>query len=240
MQRALFIMAKAPVPGEVKTRLCPPLTPAMAAKFYRCFLLDIFATAQRLKEVEELSPLDLFVAYHPAGAEKTFRAITPKGFQLFPQEGEGLSARLINSFGRLFARGYSTVAVLSSDSPTLPPQELATGLLRLEKNQEKFSLTIMPCRDGGYCFLAMKQFHPEIFEDIDWSTEKVFSQTTHRADQLGISWFSLPPWYDLDTAEDFKYLKELLKNKAAAERPGPAGRHTLEFFKAHLQGYVKD
>lgn len=234
MKRALFIMAKEPVPGKVKTRLCPPLTPAMAAEFYRCFLLDVFASAQSLREIEALNPLDLFVAYYPPAAEKTFRALTPKTFQFFPQVGEDLSARLINGFDRLFAQGYSTVAVLSSDSPTLPPQEVASGLLLLEK-EESLSLVIKPCRDGGYCFLAMKQFHPEIFEDIDWSTEQVFWQTAAQADRLGLRWCRLAPWYDLDTVEDFLYLEEILKYEQSKRIPWLAGRRTLEFFYTYLR-----
>lgn len=235
MKRALFIMAKEPVPGEVKTRLCPPLTPTEAADFYRCFLLDALAAAQSLAEQEELRPLDLFVAYHPKEAEDFFRALAPPVFRLFPQEGEGLSARLINGFGRLFAQGYSTVAALSSDSPTLNPQKLVEGFLLLEEDPPRYALSIKPCVDGGYCFLAMNQFHPRIFEGIEWSSEQVFAQTKQKAAGLGLAWFKMQTWYDIDTVEDFIYLEEILKYEQKNQLPWPAGRRTLEFFNNYLR-----
>lgn len=226
-------MAKEPVAGKVKTRLCPPLTHHQAAEFYRCFLLDVFATARELQATKELKPLDVFVAYHPPEAENTFRSFIPPGFQLFPQEGTDLSERLINGFSRLFSQGYTTVAVLGGDSPTLPPQDLVAGFLALENKKENFSLAIKPSLDGGYCFLVMKQFYPEVFRDIDWSTEYVGKQTIERAKASGIKWLSLPPGYDIDTAKDFNFLHELLARQKAGESL-TAGRRTLEFFRTHL------
>lgn len=226
-------MAKEPVPGQVKTRLCPPLTHRQAAEFYCCFLRDVFDTAQKLQAAEELKPLDVFVAYHPPEAENTFRTLVPAGFQLFPQAGADLSARLINGFSRLFRQGYATVAVLGGDSPTLPPRDLTAGFLALENKEENFSLAIKPSLDGGYCFLALKQFYPEIFRDIDWSTEHVGEQTLERAKESGIKWLRLAPWYDIDTVEDFKFLQELLAWQKRGEIL-EAGRYTLEFFKTHL------
>lgn len=239
MRRALFIMAKEPVPGKVKTRLCPPLTYLQAAEFYRCFLSDVFACAQKLKQEETLDPLDLFVAYHPPESEETFRAWAPESFQFFPQEGAGLSERLINGFSRLFSEGYTTVAVLGSDSPTLPAADLTAGFLCLEKKEENLSLVIKPCRDGGYCFLAMKEFYPQVFTGIDWSTARVLKQTLQKAKALGIKSRCLSPWYDIDTVNDFEFLREPAKAGEDVEGLWSAGKNTLEFYKTHLQPYVE-
>ena len=91
---AVAIMAKAPRAGEVKTRLCPPLSVTDAAELYRRFLLD------KIEQVRSLRTASLAIAYTPAEARVFFEEVAP-GFVLVPQRGADLGDRLANSLGDL-------------------------------------------------------------------------------------------------------------------------------------------
>ncbi len=110
----LVIVAKAPVPGEVKTRLVPHFSPVEAADLFRCFLQD------RIKEMGKLKGIDLAIAFTPAAARETFARITRNGFKLFAQKGEDLGQRLNSVFIEKLARGYDAVSIIDSDTPDLP------------------------------------------------------------------------------------------------------------------------
>src|SRR5438094_265425 len=107
---AVVIMAKAPRAGEVKTRLCPPLSLADASELYRRFLLD------KIDQVRALRTASPAIAYTPAEARALFEKIAP-GFVLVPQRGADLGDRLANSLGELLDPGYRGALAIESDSP---------------------------------------------------------------------------------------------------------------------------
>src|SRR5918996_2096661 len=111
---AIAIMAKAPCPREVKTRLCPPLSYEEAAQLYHCFLLD---KIEQLKSLKAIAPA---VAYTPDDTAPIFEAMVPPSFTLIPQEGPDLGARLSNTLNQLLESGYRRVMAIDSDTPTLP------------------------------------------------------------------------------------------------------------------------
>jgi hypothetical protein len=106
-------MAKAPVAGQVKTRLCPPLSAQDAAELSRCFLLD------KVAQVRQVTGAEPVVAYAPDEAAAVFEALAP-GFRLLPQRGGDLTARLFSILERLFADGCDAAILIDSDTPTLP------------------------------------------------------------------------------------------------------------------------
>ena len=113
MRRLLLIMAKRPVPGYAKTRLCPPLTPVIAAELYSCFLRDM------IRLVRSLPGITPGLAFSPKGEEVFFEEMAPD-FVLLPQ-GEGpLGKRLSRVLKMGLDLGYEQVAAVNSDSPTLP------------------------------------------------------------------------------------------------------------------------
>src|SRR5262250_1866871 len=122
---AIAIMAKAPLPGEVKTRLCPPLSYEEAAQLYRCFLLD------KIEQLSSLKTTAPAVAYTPDDTEPLFEAMVPSSFTLIPQKGPDLGARLSNTLNQLLESGYRRVMAIDSDTPTLPATylEKAVSLL---------------------------------------------------------------------------------------------------------------
>ncbi len=205
---AVAIMAKAPRAGEVKTRLCPPLSSDEAAELYHCFLQDKVAQVQAVKGAQPV------LSYTPQGEVAFFEGLAPD-FLLLPQEGPDLGARLAHTFGELFARGHRIVCAIDSDSPTLPSSYLTRAVTLL--GQPEVDLLLGPSEDGGYYLIGLKHLHRELFEGISWSSDRVLHQTRERAAALCLRVVSLPPWYDVDTPEDLARLeRDLTADQAIA------------------------
>jgi rSAM/selenodomain-associated transferase 1 len=201
MDKALIVVAKEPVPGQTKTRLSPPLSAESAAAFYRCLLLDSLALMARL----ELA--DHTIAYTPASAHGYFARLSPNGFSLVEQVGANLGERLANALNQHFDQGYRQVVIMNSDGPTLPLAYLEEAFSALDRAD----VTLGPGHDGGYYLIGMKWPHRELFEGIDWSTERVISQTLAVCRRLGLTDHQLPEWYDVDVADDLERLRRDLE-----------------------------
>jgi hypothetical protein len=215
MDQALIVVAKEPVQGRTKTRLCPPFTPESAAELYRCLLLDTLALMARVAGV------DPAIAYAPEGARSFFRRIAPNGFGMLPQRGTDLGERLSNALGHHFRMGYRRVAIMNSDGPTLPLSHLAEAFSGLDGAD----VTLGPSHDGGYYLIGMKRPEPALFQGIAWSTAQVASQTLAICRRLGLRTHLLPEWYDVDVAEDLIPLRRSLAQDPAA------APHTREFLR---------
>jgi len=202
MPNALVIVAKAPVVGQVKTRLCPPLSAAAAAELFRCFLVDTIARACTVSDAQ------VCLAFTPANSEALFRALLPFPLRYLPQRGNGLGERLVNIFADLLHQGFSKVVIMDSDSPTLPTaylQEAFTSLSDL-RNDAVFG----PCSDGGYYLVGARAVHHELFENITWSTSSVLIETLTQAQLHKLNLTLLPSWYDIDNGADlYKLVAEL-------------------------------
>src|SRR3989304_1342761 len=108
---ALLVVAKRPTPGQTKTRLAPPLTPEQAAQLYEAFLCD---TLNLIRKVPGVKPI---IAYLPDDAGGYFRALAPD-FEVLPQRGADLGARLDNALADCLTNGYRQAVIMDSDSPT--------------------------------------------------------------------------------------------------------------------------
>ena len=194
---AVVVMAKAPEPFKVKTRLTPPLDPKIASDLYHCFLLD------KLEQVRGLEGVCPVVAYTPHDSANFFKTILPEGFTLIPQTGDHLGDRLTNVSRSLFEQGYEKVVILDSDSPNLPSGYIYDGLECLDTADA----VIGPCLDGGYYLIGLSGHVPELFSDIPWSTGKVTGATLEKAASVGMSVSLIDEWYDVDTWEDMMRLK---------------------------------
>src|ERR1700730_4325383 len=176
---ALGIMTKAPRPGEVKTRLVPPLTSEDAAKLNICFLRDTaVAIATACRSTARARGIGI---YTPVGAEDAYIDILPPDFVLLPQRGDGFGERLASAAEDLFQCGFDTVCLIDSDSPTISADVYAEAVGLLSKPGDR--VVLGPSDDGGYYLIGLKQSRRELFDRIDWSTERVFEQTKQRAQE---------------------------------------------------------
>jgi rSAM/selenodomain-associated transferase 1 len=215
---ALAVMAKAPRPGQVKTRLSPPLTAEQASALNISFIKD---TAENIQQVTEASNSAGVVAYTPIGDEAAFEGLLPRDFQLLPQRGHGFGERLFYACEDLFACGFSAVCLIDSDSPTLPGHALLQAVERLASAGDR--VVLGPSDDGGYYLIGVKRVHPQLFEQIAWSTELVCTQTLERAAAIGLQAELLPTWYDVD---DEATLERLRREILSPDRPGYDAKHT--------------
>jgi rSAM/selenodomain-associated transferase 1 len=201
---AVVVFAKAPRPGGVKTRLCPPLSAAAAARLYRCFVLDVL---DRVRALDGITPA---VAYAPRRGRRFFAAVRPR-MLLIPQAGADLGARMAGVFQRLFERGFEAVVLIGADSPTLPPAYLRRAILAVHRAD--LDGVIGPSEDGGYYLIGLRRPCPELFSGIAWSTGRVLAQTRARARRAGRRFRVLPTWYDVDTARDLRRLATELRRQ---------------------------
>ena len=213
----LVVVAKEPVPGQVKTRLFPHLSPPEAAILYRNFLCDTLA------EMAAIPGIDVAIAFTPAEAEKTFLPIADGFFKLFPQWGTDLGERLCNIFAEKLREGYEAVSIINSDSPDLPKKMVQDSFRLLGSGRAE--VVFGPCDDGGYYLVGMKKVFPELFTGIPWSTDRVLSLSLEKARRIGVRPKLLSPWKDIDTYEE---LVTFYRKYKASPRNGPwAGEKTF-------------
>jgi len=217
---ALAVMTKAPRAGHVKTRLVPPLSPDEAAQLNICFLRD---TSTAIAEACGATARGVAV-YTPLGAEAAYGDILPREFELLPQRGDGFGERLALAAEDLFQCGFSRVCLIDSDSPTVSAKIYAEAVVLLSKSSDH--VVLGPSDDGGYYLIGFKQNHRELFDRIDWSTERVLDQTQQRARELNLEVCLLPTGYDVDDSATLRRLcDELLSQKSAPE----IAPHTRKF-----------
>jgi uncharacterized protein len=194
MSRALLIFARPPAPGRVKTRLTPFFSPQDAAELYDCMVRDVVTRTAALN-------LDArFLMYEDHGEALEYFRKLDDGLLLLPQQGEGLGERLANAFAELFSRGYTTLAVIGTDSPDLPLSFIVAAYERLESGTA--DAVFGPTEDGGYYLAALTSAHPELFREIPWSSDRVLELSLQRATEAGLRPSLLPLWYDLDEPSD--------------------------------------
>jgi rSAM/selenodomain-associated transferase 1 len=225
---ALTVMAKAPRPGRVKTRLAPPLTLDEAAAINVCFLRD---TTANLASVAGGGAAGV-ISYTPVGEEALFDGLLPAEFALLPQRGDGFGERLLATAEDLLACGYGGVCLIDSDSPTVPAMAFEQAIAALQKEGDR--MVLGPSDDGGYYLIGLKHAYPELFAKINWSTSTVFAETMAAAEAAGIEVVRLPLWYDVDDAATLEMLKaELLRDTVPpfATVRGYAAEHTRAFLR---------
>jgi rSAM/selenodomain-associated transferase 1 len=201
---ALVIFAKAPVPGQVKTRLCPPLTPDEAATLHGSFVLD---TLERTKAAVGKLKLDMdrYLACAPSSTHVFFKIMEERqGVKLVDQVGDDLGARMHHVVETMFSRGYRRTIIIGTDVPTVPLDHFKQALTSLEDHD----LVLGPALDGGYYLIGMNKPMPELFVDIPWSTDQVLILTQEKAAVLGLKTALLERWRDVDTLDDLEALIE--------------------------------
>ena len=222
---ALGLMAKAPIAGEVKTRLVPPLTQEEAAALNECFLRDMAANITSVSEAQAATGL---LVYTPPGSESEFDGAIPPGFKLLAQRGASLGERLCNATDDLLKQGHSAVCLVNSDSPTLPRSILTRAIASLEAKGDR--VVLGAADDGGYYLIGLKKAHKNLFDRIAWSTADVLSDTQQRAAEIALPVELLPRWYDVDDAETLNQLCEELFLKLSLDGAYPAP-HTRTFLE---------
>ena len=229
---ALGIMTKAPEAGKVKTRLTPPLTPTEAATLNQCFLRDL---SHSIADAAGKSPARGVAIYTPVGKELAYDEILPDGFLLVPQRGNDFGERLCCAVNDLLSAGFDSVCLINSDSPTVPVANFAEAANELAKPGDR--IVLGPSDDGGYYLIGMKRLHRRVFEDVEWSTERVMEQTLERAREIGAAVYQLPRGYDVDDRATLQRLSNELLGHASGDR---VAAHTKKFLSEIVEREGRD
>src|SRR6267143_4147196 len=209
--RTLVIMAKAPKPGMVKTRLSQSLPSPAVTALYRCLLEDTVALAKSLTSVE-------VAVMCPGSDEEELAALLCNTVQIVAQKGEGLAAGLTSVFRHFTAAGRQHVVAFNSDSPHLAPSVLESAFEILATHD----VVVGPTHDGGYYLVGAKAAHPALFEGDRMGTRSALDKLLTRTKVLELSTGFTEPFYDIDVANDLILLARELR-LAPAKAPRTAG-----------------
>lgn len=193
MSLAICVMAKAPVPGQVKTRLCPPLTEKQAAELSAAFLLDVWRAACALSDARVL------LSY--SGERKAFPAQLTR-VDGFHQQGDDLGARIEHT-ARFGLSRASRVLVIGSDLPGLSTSCLQTARTKLETHDA----VLGPSIDGGFYLIGLSRCPPGLLANLPWSMPNTYEATYHRLREQRFRVAHAPRFDDVDTIDDLMALR---------------------------------
>jgi uncharacterized protein len=197
--RTLVIMAKAPKPGVVKTRLMESLPSPAVTALYGCLLEDTLSLAK------SLSGVDVAVMC-PELDQDELEDLFGNRVQVVAQKGEGLAAGLTSVFRHFTGSGQHVIA-FNSDSPHLAPSVLESAFEILAAHD----VVVGPTHDGGYYLVGAKAAHASLFESDSMGKKSALDRLLTRAKMLELSTGFTEPFYDIDVANDLILLKQELR-----------------------------
>lgn len=195
----ILLFAKAPLAGEVKTRLIPVIGAGQAAALYRELLQR---TLQQMPA--GLAPLQLWCSpdvSHPLFQQAGAR----RQVSLHQQAGDDLGARMEHA-ARSALAGATSILLVGGDCPVLERRHLRSALQWLDAGHDA---VLGPAEDGGYVLLGLKRYHPSLFAGIEWGANSVLQVTRQRLRQLGWRWRELETLWDLDRLPDLQRYQRL-------------------------------
>jgi len=120
---------------------------------------------------------------------------------------------LTNAADDLLHVGFESCCLINSDSPTATAEAFREAVTQLQDADDR--IVLGPSDDGGYYLIGMRKLNRHLFEEIDWSTERVFAQTDERAREVGLKVHVLPKFYDVDDGATLRRLcEELLRGNS--------------------------
>jgi len=199
---ALIVFVKTPIKGTVKTRLSPHLSDSRILRLYKSFLRTITKRCSMLKGI------DRFLGCTPSKDNRFLLSLAEEyGYRCFEQRGRDLGERIVNAFKDYLDKPYKRVVIIGSDSPTIPLGYIRDAFRALKKRD----LVLGPCNDGGYYLVGAKTVYEKVFKGIPWDTPDVLNKTVDRMNSVGVNYFLLPFWYDIDRIEDLEFYKRHIK-----------------------------
>ncbi|MGR8009501.1 TIGR04282 family arsenosugar biosynthesis glycosyltransferase [Streptomyces hypolithicus] len=191
---AVLVMAKAPQPGRVKTRLHPLLGPRRCAELQRQLI-------QHTTALTKPQGLRTHVAFDSADTFREISELVPTEAQLLHQVGGDLGQRVADAVETVSGWGAGPLVAVGTDAPTLTGSHLAAAFGALE---DGFDTVLGPALDGGYYLIGMRAPCTRLF-GIDsglWSGDQVLAATLAIAERENLSTHLLTPLRDLDTPDD--------------------------------------
>lgn len=195
----VLLFAKAPVPGEVNTRLVPFISAEQAAQLQEELIHD------RLRECTSAALCDVQLWSSPDTRHACFVECTSRyRLSLHQQQGSDLGERMAYGQQRALQR-YHKVIIIGSDAPALKADVIEQAINALDQSE----VVIVPAEDGGFVLIAVNRWIPHMLDNVDWGTARVLAQTLQNADRLGFRYSMLDECWDIDRPEDLLLYRKI-------------------------------
>ena len=195
--RTIVVFAKAPIPGEVKTRLMPFLSAGKAAALHRNLVNHTLRTMVCLPHYT----VELWVGSQHSWWDEL---AAQYGLAVFEQRGENLGERMSLALENTLQRSEQVV-IVGTDCPSISAQYLQQAFDGVEQS----GVVIGPADDGGYVLLGLNRSLPWLFNAMPWGGDDVFATTVARLQQAELNWLELESLMDIDRPEDLIRLEQL-------------------------------
>jgi len=201
----IIFFVKYPERGQVKTRLSAELGASVTVELYRSFVLDVLSMLER-------SGIQFYICFSPESSQEKFMKWLGNEHFYIPQQGDDLGQRMKNAILRAFAQGFSRAVLIGSDIPDLSAGLMEEACLSLKAHDA----VIGPSLDGGYYLIGFNSetLLPRIFEEMEWSTDTVFTKTLTRLKDAKLKVHQLPERRDIDILTDLRSLYLASRNNA--------------------------
>jgi len=199
----ILIFSKAPIPGHVKTRLCPPLTDQAASQVHR----QLTTRTLKMACKEAICPVQLWCS--PSSTHSFFTTLKENfPVTLEKQAGNNLGEKMHHAFCTSL-QSAQHVILIGSDSPSLSPEVLKNAIVALKNHHD---ITLAPALDGGYALIGLNRPQQRLFKEINWGKQDVLTTTLKRIKTLKLNYYELPLQWDVDTPEDLTRYQALKQN----------------------------
>ena len=191
---ALFVFAKAPIPGKVNTRLIPAIGEQQATKLQHDLIVH------RMQQFAALDNIDVQLWCAPDAQHPLFQQCAERyAVRLQQQQGDNLGQRMAHAICDGLQH-YRHVVLTGTDAPAVDVAEIEQALHYLQTRD----VVLQPAEDGGYVLIAMSACHAAVFEAVDWGSDQVMAQTRNNMIAAGLRWHELPVSWDVDNVEDYR------------------------------------
>jgi len=194
----IVIFAKAPVPGETKTRLIPAIGAEHAAMLHAALVERALGTAAATGH-------DVELRCAPDAAHSFFQECVEDFDCTLSAQGDGdLGVRMLAAMEDVLA-DFDFVVIVGADCPSVTPKHIQQAIAALVEHD----VALIPAEDGGYVLIAARRVGGSMFDGINWGTEDVLTQQRKALDRAGLSFAELETLWDVDRPEDLVRLQTL-------------------------------
>ena len=220
-----MVFAKAPVAGEVKTRLATDIGAETAAGLYRAFVADLLLMLSH-------TGYPVQIHYWPPDAGMEMTTWLGADYEFIPQSGGDLGERMASAFASAFSKNAEQAILVGTDFPDLPSSIIHNAFNALSTHDA----VIGPSSDGGYFLIGFTRhgFLPGAFQGIQWGAPNVFSETVKIFDQNRNAVHILPEWWDIDTYGDL--IEFIRRQKKSVGSKAPRTTKLINIFKLAKEG----
>ena len=195
----IIVYAKAPIPGDVKTRLLPALDAENAALLHAALVERALSIARD----SGLAQRELCCA--PDTTHSFFQTCEEDFEVTLTGQGEGdLGERMLRTLARAL-QSHAAAIIIGADCPVLSGKHVAEAAHALREHD----VVLTPADDGGYVLIGARRVHAEMFDGIEWGTHKVLEKQRRQLRAAGLSWREMETLWDVDRPEDLPRLKAL-------------------------------